>query len=300
VPAFAAIVGALFLPAPPSDLTDLANATRDIFLHRCAECHGSDVPKPKGKFGFITDLQRLANAPEYIIPRDADHSDLWNRIEDGDMPPKKAKNGPLTQGEMETVSAWIAAGAPAPSATPPIKDTGAAPASGGSNSGASPSSTAGLPGASTPIQRTPQERAIEMLGRLHVVVIHFPIALLLLAAMAEGWRCLSRSSAPLAVVRTSLVLGCLSAIVAGGLGWIHARDMSDAAYSIVWFHRWLGTGTAGLSLIVMALYELGARKHRIPLILSLVVMLLAGAAGATAHFGGLITHGESFYDPLWR
>jgi hypothetical protein len=39
---------------------NLAFAVRNIFAAKCVECHGSDLPRPKGRFGYVLDLERLA------------------------------------------------------------------------------------------------------------------------------------------------------------------------------------------------------------------------------------------------
>ena len=36
---------------------DLAPKVRSILETRCASCHGPDVPRPKGKFGYVLDLR---------------------------------------------------------------------------------------------------------------------------------------------------------------------------------------------------------------------------------------------------
>src|SRR4029077_11089327 len=51
--------------SPTTEKTDaaaanLASAVRSIFSAKCTECHGSDLPRPKGRFGYVLDLERLA------------------------------------------------------------------------------------------------------------------------------------------------------------------------------------------------------------------------------------------------
>src|SRR5690349_19044777 len=78
------------------------------------QCPPPQGPRPKGHFGFITDLKRLAADPNYIVPKDPDGSYLWTQIDDGDMPPDKAKAGPLTDEEKQEIQYWIKDGAPPP------------------------------------------------------------------------------------------------------------------------------------------------------------------------------------------
>src|SRR5436190_8105744 len=91
---------------------------RDVLAAKCSQCHGPQLPHPKGKFGFITDLRRLGADANYVVPGDPGGSYLWNQIDDGEMPPKKAKAGPLTDQEKADIEEWIKAGAPAPVGEP--------------------------------------------------------------------------------------------------------------------------------------------------------------------------------------
>jgi mono/diheme cytochrome c family protein len=91
---------------------DLAADVRAVFVAKCAVCHGPDVKKPKGRFGYVTDLVRVAANRELVIPGAPDESELWELIRRGEMPPADASTGALTAEQKATVRAWIAAGAP--------------------------------------------------------------------------------------------------------------------------------------------------------------------------------------------
>jgi mono/diheme cytochrome c family protein len=91
---------------------DLAVDVRGVFAAKCAGCHGADLPKPQGRFGYVLDLRRLAASPEIVIPGRPAESELWQLVEHDEMPPPDSPHGPLTAAEKETVRAWIAAGAP--------------------------------------------------------------------------------------------------------------------------------------------------------------------------------------------
>src|SRR4051812_12294282 len=90
---------------------DLPSRTLALFEQKCAQCHGARAVKPK-KFGYIDDLARLAATPKYVVPRDAEHSELWTSVRDGDMPPDDSDVPPLTVAEKAVVREWIEAGAP--------------------------------------------------------------------------------------------------------------------------------------------------------------------------------------------
>src|SRR5205809_3770722 len=91
---------------------DLAAEVRSVFAAKCAACHGSDLAKPKGRFGYVLDLRRVAGNPEMVIPSRPDESELWVLVNRGEMPPPDAPHGPLSTAEKESIRAWIAAGAP--------------------------------------------------------------------------------------------------------------------------------------------------------------------------------------------
>ena len=61
----------------PNEPGELARRTLDIFETRCSACHGVDVGRPKGGFGFIDDLPALAGNEMFIVPGEPDASLLW-------------------------------------------------------------------------------------------------------------------------------------------------------------------------------------------------------------------------------
>src|SRR5205807_6141747 len=98
-------------------------------------------------------------------------SELWNVIRDDEMPPADAEAGTLSAEEKEVIRAWIEAGAPDDSSlqSPPVASPTAAP----------------LVRAATETRgRSSLERTLRLVGKLPVLVIHFPIALLVAAVVA--------------------------------------------------------------------------------------------------------------------
>jgi uncharacterized membrane protein len=80
-----------------------------------------------------------------------------------------------------------------------------------------------------------------LIGRLHPLLVHFPIGLVLVAAVAEvaamttglwHWRAVA-----VANVRVGAVFGIGAAIA----GWLLASSPGLAAMSSLEWHRWLGT-----------------------------------------------------------
>jgi mono/diheme cytochrome c family protein len=254
---------------------DIGAEVRAVFAARCAGCHGPDLPKPKGRFGYVLDLRRMADNPELVIPGRPDESELWALVRHGDMPPADSPHGPLTAAEKEVIRAWIVAG------TPDARH----PASGASF-------------APDPPIASPVPRAVRWLGRFHLLLLHFPIALVLAAGVGElasAWR---GSRVPSPAVQFCLSLAAVAAVPTVALGWLHAATGSGVGSpQLLAAHRWVGTA-AGVWVIGTAL---GARRDARRGVRSRGVRVALVAVGvplivAAAHVGGLMAHGRDFLD----
>jgi uncharacterized membrane protein/mono/diheme cytochrome c family protein len=269
-----ALVAAFVIRPGIAPAGDLAAEVRTVFAAKCTACHGPDLAKPKGRFGYVLDLARVAGNREMIVAGTPEESELWELVRRGEMPPEDSPAGPLTADQKETVRAWIAAGASAPAsdnaATVSLPDT-------------TPSGAPGL------------TRTLRQLGRLHVVLVHFPIALLIAAAAGEVWSILRGRRSPAPAVHYCVVLGAVGAVVAAALGWLDAWGGAGAGQSALNLHRWLGTAAAGWALVTAGLSardeRRGIRSHWF------CVALFIGAAlvAATGHFGGVLVYGADFF-----
>src|SRR3954447_14149319 len=88
---------------------------------------------------------------------------------------------------------------------------------------------------------------LQTLGRFHVVIVHFPIALLLLAGAAELWRSMRRKNEPSPMAIACLITGALAAAASSALGWIHKGFTGFAGESgrTLALHQWIGIASAG-------------------------------------------------------
>ena len=188
---------------------ELAGRVQALFVGKCAECHGPHGTRSKAKFDYVADLERVASNPELVVPLQPDQSRLWRMVRRNQMPPEGSGAGPLTAEQKGAVRAWIAAGAPPPApgqvSPPPERCT---PADEGEPAGRPyPSLLTHLVG---------------WLGRFHVLVVHFPIALLVAAAVREGWSWWLGLRMPTPAVRFCVLLGAAGATVGAVLGWLEA------------------------------------------------------------------------------
>jgi len=129
-------------------------------------------------------------------------------------------------------------------------------------------------------------------GRLHPLLLHFPIALLIFAALLETgrWVIGKREHASISAA-TCLVFGTLLCVLTVWAGWELAEHESETGQLVEW-HRW--TAIATLALAVLATVALGLRRWKGPqwtgahvglLLLSGVMVAVSGHFGAEMVWG---------------
>lgn len=135
-------------------------------------------------------------------------------------------------------------------------------------------------------------------GRFHVLVLHLPIGILLLAVLAEILSRRERYGALRPAVGFVWLAGALSAIVTVALGYMHASEggFEGVALNV---HRAAGTSLAVVAtLIWVARTKLDDAYARL---WPVGIVLVVGLLFATGHFGGNLTHGETYlveYAPM--
>lgn len=138
------------------------------------------------------------------------------------------------------------------------------------------------------------QRLVSWLGRVHTMVIHFPIALFIGAFGVELFGLWRRNRDYQHVAHIMLVVGALGAIVAAFLGWFAGGFYLTDRNPILMTHRWLGTAIAvfGIVLVYMATrHRKAPEQSRMAYWVLLGLMTLAisvqGFLGGTFMHGGL-------------
>jgi uncharacterized membrane protein len=148
-------------------------------------------------------------------------------------------------------------------------------------------------------------RLCGFLGYFHPAVVHFPIALLMFGGAASALSFLTGGRA-VYVAFYCLMWGTFFALISAMLGWFYAaekgypswdiipnKDSVEAA-SAVFRHRWLGTFSTTLSVVVCVCAILAVRQPKAPWkhvwrVGLIVVALLISIVG---HQGGELVYGE--------
>ncbi len=121
---------------------------------------------------------------------------------------------------------------------------------------------------------------VSWIGRFHLVVVHFPIALLLAALVLHLRR--GPGAAGTGSARTCAAWGAASAVLAALLGWAYASPGGggEEPLSNIWIHRWAGVAAAGCA--VLALMRPRA------LVAAALLVCVAG------HYGARMVHGNGY------
>ena len=229
-----------------------------IFVEHCHECHANGRSKGGLSIATLHDFLEGGNEGIVLIPGDITKSALIPSIrweahdEELNMPPKKR----LSDDEVATLTKWVDMGAPWPL------------------------SNAAMPAESTPIPKSKPP----LIGRVHPVIVHFPIACLLLAVLAESL-VVMRGNTWRPVTAFLLIIGTTAALAAVISGTWLAEDMTAAVER----HQIVGWVTLISATVTCGLLFIGRRW---PLRIALIVT--AAAAGLAGHLGGDLVYGQGW------
>lgn len=127
----------------------------------------------------------------------------------------------------------------------------------------------------------------DVLGRLHPVAAHFPIALLLVAAITEIVLVFRPAAGLRPMVNFLVAGGAIGAGIAAMLGWFaggwRLTDRSDTLF----LHRWNGTAIAVLAALAYWLSSDGRRRAPLRIVLFVIAaaLLVQGYLGGEMVFG---------------
>jgi uncharacterized membrane protein len=140
---------------------------------------------------------------------------------------------------------------------------------------------------------TPFEKAIEGLGVFHSLLVHFPIALILAAALAQALNLAGTRITNADTVRFLVWAGAFGGLAAGLLGWAHAGPMASDEAGIMLAHRWIGSSlTLGLFGVAAAVeWHRKSSSSRSALVLNLSLFTAAAAVAVNGFLGGSLAHG---------
>jgi uncharacterized membrane protein/mono/diheme cytochrome c family protein len=125
-------------------------------------------------------------------------------------------------------------------------------------------------------------------GRLHPLLVHLPIGLIVLLAILETMAFSTRFRNANASTHFILALAVPLATLTALCGWLLSRGGSYGDQLLQW-HKWTGIGTAAGCAVAALCYSLNfKRSYRACLGMTIVALIVA------SHFGGSLTHGSDY------
>tara|TARA_R110002096_G_scaffold148366_1_gene308997 strand:+ start:5546 stop:6409 length:864 start_codon:yes stop_codon:yes gene_type:complete len=256
-----------------------ARAVAALFERSCVSCHGTGSTDPRASRAWsgASDLVATAANLEQVTPGEPKDSNLYLVVDFDDMPPADA-GGPLSTEDKATLATWIREGAPA-----------LAPESQGSAETSDIETQSADSEEVESSQSWLQARGFRWLSHFHPAIVHFPIALLMAAALAALLARFSSHEGLQTATTFCLWMGAVSAPPAAALGWLLAANSSHRGDDLE-LHRWLGVSVAVLSMVALYI-QLRRPKWLLP-----VLFVLAALVGITGHTGGSLTFGPTWFD----
>lgn len=133
------------------------------------------------------------------------------------------------------------------------------------------------------------------LGRLHPLVVHFPVTLLLVAAILELFTFKNFQSKLRPAINLLLSAGVVTAVVAVVFGLLLARN-GDYGKDTLSLHQWTSIATATLGAVSLLFLFYITKKSRSNLIKPYRTIILFAGVGVciAGHFGASLTHGNDY------
>ncbi|MGI9552641.1 MAG: DUF1549 domain-containing protein [Aurantibacter sp.] len=140
---------------------------------------------------------------------------------------------------------------------------------------------------------------LQLLGRFHPLVVHFPIGLLVIALFFESLTIGGKRQSLREGIRWMVTLGALFAVVSALLGWL-LQTQDDYNGELVRNHRNIGIATAVFAVIAAMLLRTTLKGkltnfliYRSALLITVMFLTIAG------HLGSSLTHGEDYLSSVF-
>ena len=134
----------------------------------------------------------------------------------------------------------------------------------------------------------------EFFGHFHVVLVHLPIGILLLACVFQWLERRPKFSSLHVATNIALLIGMICAILSALTGYLLSFS-GDYDEGLVITHQWFGISVAAVS-IAMFYYHNKAVSFKTQVSISILLFVLIIITG---HIGGSLTHGSDYLTKSW-
>ena len=268
-------------PPPPSDSQAFfTQRVAPILSHSCLHCHGMERQKGHLRLDSRDAMLRGGGRGPALVPEHPEQSLIMTAVRYGDDDLQMPPDQPLADRQIQDLESWIrqgalwAGGEPAAASQP----SAASPNDHQSETGSEPSWEAGRP----------------LVGKLHLLVVHFPIAALSLALLAELLAMIRGPSWDPAV-RLLLITGTAGAIAAviSGSWFTDEGSMLHRGGDLpLTLHERFGWATMLVAITATILLFAGIKRPGMRWTFRAILLTGAALAGLTAHLGGEMKYGS--------
>ena len=134
----------------------------------------------------------------------------------------------------------------------------------------------------------------EFFGHFHVVLVHLPIGILLLACVFQWLERRPKFSSLHAATNIALLIGMICAILSALTGYLLSFS-GDYDEGLVITHQWFGISVAAVSIAMFYFHSKAASfKTQVSISILLFVLIII-----TGHLGGSLTHGSDYLTKSW-
>jgi uncharacterized membrane protein len=133
---------------------------------------------------------------------------------------------------------------------------------------------------------------MSFLGRLHPLLVHFPIALVMTALAVEAAAILTRDRRWRDVAVINLLAAAPLTALSAVAGWGLAQSVEPTP--LMEWHRWTGTIAAGLTLAAAAAASRRDSSAAAAWVYRVTLLVAAALVAGAGHLGGALVWGEEF------
>src|SRR5678815_384850 len=135
----------------------------------------------------------------------------------------------------------------------------------------------------------------EFFGHFHVVLVHLPIGILLLACVFQWLETRPKFASLHTATTIALMIGMICAILSALTGYLLSFS-GDYDEGLVITHQWFGISVAAVSIAMFYYHSKSAPfKTKVSISILLFVLIII-----TGHLGGSLTHGSDYLTKSWN
>jgi uncharacterized membrane protein/YHS domain-containing protein len=155
-------------------------------------------------------------------------------------------------------------------------------------------SNASIANAATPTKKSPA--VVRLAGKMHPLVIHFPIALVFTAFLAEGMAILTKAKWCNQTAMLCIGIAAAGAIASGVFGWAASTQLEVVGDDIqrLWLHKAFALSSIGMTLVssAAALFHYRHKEsNRAQIVYRILLVVTVATTSIAGHFGGELVHG---------